>query len=272
MRLKVKLFMKYLRLLKYEMRTLFRDPMNIFMLFYPFLMLFITGWFLPMILSRTSSDEQTYALTLLIAFVILLSIGGYVMGALLGFSLLENKDEQTIKTIAVTPVSVSGYIIFKTVYAYIFSILGNLVMIIGIKEFAGASYSFAYGPFQFGFDNINYGHIFAFAMVSSLLVPTIGTLIASISKNKIEGFTFMKSGGIVAMIPALVLINSFSDWKQYILGIAPNFWPVKALLNLALGSNDQYDLSFWLYLLVGSLYMIACAYIFIRIFIKKAAL
>lgn len=145
-------------------------------------------------------------------------------------------------------------------------------MLLGIKYFANEAYSFQYGGLSFGFDNITVGQIVAFSFVASLLVPTVGSLTAAISRNKIEGFAFMKSGGLLFMIPALVLLNAFSDWKQYLLGFAPNFWPLKGLLNLALGSQNPTDLPYWAYLTIGSIYMILLGGIAIRFFIKKTGL
>ncbi len=265
---------KYWNLFAYEMRTLLRDPLNLFMLFYPFFMLFLTGWLLPTSLSRAGLDIDSpgYALTMLIVFVMLLAIGGFAMGILLGFSLLENKDEQTILSIAVTPIKVSGYILFKTIYSYIFSIVGNLIMLFGIKFFAYEAYTFQYGTSTFGFDHITVGHILAFSVVASLLVPVVGAVTAAISRNKIEGFAFMKSGGLLFMIPALVLLDIFSDWKQYFLGFAPNFWPLKGLLNLALGIQATSDLPFWAYLVIGAAYMIVLGGVAIRFYIKKTGL
>lgn len=262
---------KYARLLSYELKTIFRDPMNIFLLAYPLIMLALIGWIIPLGLRRggLGNGELAYSLTMIITFVIVISIGGYVAGSLLGFSLLENKDEKTIKSIAVTPVSITGYIIFKTFYSYIFSVVGNMILILGIKWWANDAYSFAFGQLTFGFENLSYDYIIAFSFVSSLLVPAIGTMIASIAKNKIEGFAFMKGGGILVMMPALVLINAFSDWKQYLLGVAPNFWPVKALLNEALNSQNSSDLPFWAYLLIGGIIMLFLAIISIIAFARK---
>lgn len=264
---------KYARLLSYEMRTILRDPTNVFLFVYPPFMLFLIGWLLPLGLNRggLNNEDLAYSLTMVITFVIVISIGGYVSGSLLGFSLLENKDEKTIKSIAVTPISVTGYVIFKTVYSYMFSVVGNLILILGIKWWANEAYSFTYGSLTFGFENLSYSHIIAFSLVSSLLVPAVGTLIATVAKNKIEGFAFMKGGGILLMIPALVLLDSFGDWKQYFLGIAPNFWPVKALLNEALNHQGSNDLPFWAYLFIGGIFMLFLAVISILSFAKKQA-
>jgi len=262
---------KYLRLLAYEIRTIVRDAMSVFLLAYPAFMFVLIGWLLPASLLKggVAQTSPAYALTMIITFVVMISIGGFVGGALLGFSLLENKDEKTINSIAVTPISISGYVIFKSLYTYVLSVIGNLALILAIRWFASDAYSFTFGTMTFGFDNLTYWEIIAFSFVSSLLVPAIGTLIASVAKNKIEGFTFMKSGGIVFMIPALVLLNAFSDWKQYLLGITPNFWPVKALLNSALNTQGASDLPFWAYMLIGGVYMLALAVYSIISFSRK---
>lgn len=262
---------KYLRLLTYEFKTIVRDPLNLFMLIYPLFMLGLIGWLLPVSLLKggLTQTSPAYAITMMITFVVIVAIGGFVGGALLGFSLLENKDERTINSIAVTPISISGYVIFKSIYIYVLSVLGNLFLIFGIKWWASGAYSFTFGSLTFGFDNLDYGEIIVFSFVSSLLVPAIGTLIASIAKNKIEGFAFMKSGGIIFMIPALVLLNAFADWKQYILGLAPNFWPVKALLNAAMNTQGADDLPFWAYMTIGGIYMAALAVFSIIAFSRK---
>ncbi len=262
---------KYMRLLAYEIRTIVRDSLNLFLLIYPLFMLLLIGWLLPAALTRggVGHTSPAYALTMIITFVVIISIGAFVSGALLGFSLLENKDEKTINSIAVTPVSVLGYVVFKSIYSYVLSVFGNLFLILGIKWWAHDAYSFNFGTLTFGFDNLTYGQIIAFSLVSSLLVPAIGMVIAAIAKNKIEGFAFMKSGGIIFMIPALTLLTAFSDWKQYLLGIAPNFWPVKALLNAALNNQGPDDLPFWAYLLIGAVYMLILAVVGIRWFAKK---
>jgi type III secretory pathway component EscS len=83
---------KYLQLLGYEFKTLLRDPMNLFMFIYPVFMLGFVGWLIPTILVRSGIDTQSseYALSLMVLFVLILAIGGFISGTLLGFSLLEN--------------------------------------------------------------------------------------------------------------------------------------------------------------------------------------
>jgi len=266
---------KYLSLVKYEMKTLLKDPMSLFMLLYPFLMLFLMGFVLPAILERTADpDSAAVRITLLISFVVTLAVNGYVGGALLGFSLLENRDENTLVNIAVSPIRVSGYTAFKLVYAFLFGIFSNLVLLGGMVWIAKDAYVVMMpGGVRIGLlDGLTFGNILVFSLVSSLFAPTVALILGMVAKNKIEGFALMKSGGLVVMIPLLALLDAFADWKQYLLGIAPNFWPIKALLNLTLGTSNPADLPFWGYMTIGAGVQVLICALFFKLFLKKSEL
>lgn len=262
---------KYLVLLKYEMKTILKDPMNIFMVFFPLIMLAICAFLLPAILNATTSpDSAASAYTLLIGFTVILAMGGYISGAMLGFSLLDNKDENTLLNIAVTPITISGYATFKIVYSYVISVISNIVMLFGLKILASDAYVITLMGHEIRLlDTISYGEGLAFSVVASLLVPAIAMIIVSVAKNKIEGFAVMKGGGLFIMIPMLALIQFFQDGKQYLLGILPNFWTFKAILNESMGYGTSANLPFWAYLLIGGVYTTALAYLSLRMFLKK---
>ncbi|MBU0997369.1 MAG: hypothetical protein KKE16_04915 [Firmicutes bacterium] len=272
---------KYTSLLKYEMKTIMKDSMSVIMILYPFLIVFITGFIIPAILERTTDSSSTASMnTLLIGFVITLSMGGFVMGAMLGFSLLENKDENTLINIAVTPVTVSGYATFKVIYTTVIAFLANLFMVGGLKLVAVNKYVITIGTTTIKLlDTINIGEMLAFSFVASLVVPMIALVIGAVAKNKVEGFAFMKSSGIIILIPLLALLNMFKDAKQYILGIVPNFWAMKALLNelmnevnTVMGITNSSNLNFYWYMVIGAVYTILIGYVCLRFFIKKSNL
>jgi hypothetical protein len=77
---------------------------------------------------------------------------------------------------------VTGYIIFKTIYSYVLSVLATFLDF-GHQVVAAEAYS-SLRLDDVGFDNLTYGHIISFSLVASLLVPAIGALIASIAKKQ----------------------------------------------------------------------------------------
>ena len=261
----------YLNVLKYELKTFLKDPMSIFLLLYPVIMLFFAGYLIPAILARvTTPDSDVSAYTLLIAFIVLLSAGGFVTGGLLGFSFLDNRDENTFLAIAVTPMSIKGYTIFKTIYTFIIAFLGNVLMVGGLVLFAKDAYTVTYQTITISLlSSLTWWHILTFSFVSSMVVPFVAMIIVVVAKNKIEGFAFLKTSGIFIMIPALMLLDVFQDGKQYILGIIPTFWPTKALLNVALNTSGPQDLSYVWYLVIGFIYPLLLSYLAFMIFNKK---
>ena len=262
---------KIMALFKYELKTIVKEPMNLFMLIYPFMMVGIVAFLLPAII-RSASLEGTPAATtiLLIAFVMAINIGGYIMGALLGFSILENKDNKTILSISVTPLRLEGYVKFKLVYTYIFGILCNLIMLGGMKIFASDAYVIVYESVTVNLmDNLTWGHILLLSLVNSLLVIFVALVLGGFAKNKIEGFAYIKGGAILIMTPMLVLLGAFQDAKQYILGFLPNFWHTKAIFNVATSSDATSNLPFIVYLLIGSALMFTLGAWMYKIFLKQ---
>jgi fluoroquinolone transport system permease protein len=266
------MIIRYWRLLQFELKAMLRDAMNVFMLVYPLIMIVFVGYLIPLILVRSGVDSSSadYALSMLIVFVFVLCIGGFISGALLGFSLLENKDDQTIKAIALSPITLRGYTLFKSIYVFIFGLIGNLVFVLSLQSWFADAFNFSYAGIQFGLNELQLLDVIAFAFVTSLFTPTAGTLIAAIAKNKIEGFAFMKTAGIVVLIPALILMTTFQDGKQFLLGLSPNFWPVKAMMTMILPMNHAADLPYYVYLTIGSVYMVVIGYMSLEFFIKRA--
>lgn len=262
---------KYAVLLKYEMKTIIKDPMNFFMVFFPLMMLAICAYLLPAVLKATTTpDSAASAYTLLIGFTVILAMGGYISGAMLGFSLLDNKDENTLLNIAVTPITISGYAIFKITYSFVLSVVSNIVMLFGLKWLASDAYVITMMGIEIRLlDSISYGEALMFSLVASLLVPAIAMIIVSVAKNKIEGFAVMKGGGLFIMIPMLAIMEYFQGGKQYLFGILPNFWTFKAILNESMGYSSAANLPFWAYMMVGAIYTILISILSLRLFLKK---
>lgn len=127
---------KYLSLLKYEGKTIVRDPMNLYMCLFPIIVLFLSSFVFPMIFeSIDPTQAAALKMTMLLLLVIILAFGSFFLAAMTTFLLLEHKDEHTLNTIAVTPVGTSGYLKFKIAYIYLMSVIGNIVILLGTKLF-----------------------------------------------------------------------------------------------------------------------------------------
>jgi fluoroquinolone transport system permease protein len=259
---------KYLSLLKYEAKTIVRDPINIYMCLFPIVMLLLASFVFPMIFESIDPMQGTILkATMLLLLITILAFGSFFLAAMATFLLLEHKDEHTLYTIAVTPTEISGYLKFKMAYIYLMSVAGNIAVLLGIKLIAGDKYTVLGMSL---FDNIDILDIITFTIANGIFTPALGLLQAAYAKNKVEGFAFIKGTGILALVPALMILETFQGGLQYVLGIFPNFWAIRGMLLKFVPIENTADLSYSMYLLIGGVYnmiLLAAAY---RLFLKKA--
>ncbi len=259
---------KYLSLFKYEAKTILRDPISLYMCFFPVIILILSAYVFPMIFeSMDPANRAAQQMTILLLLVFVIAMGSYFIAAMATFLLIENKDECTLHTIAVTPIGTSGYIQFKMAYVYIMSVISTIIIILGTKLIAGDHY--AIGGISL-FENIGIGKILSFSIVSALFVPALALLQGALAKNKIEGFAFIKGTGMIAMIPMFMILEALQGGLQYILGIFPNFWTLKGIMLELFPIQHNANLSYGMYLLIGTAYNIFILMAAYRLFMKKA--
>ena len=155
---------------------------------------------------------------------IVLFFPGMLFGAVIGFMLLDERDEGVLNYMAVTPLSVNGYLRFRivapTLVAFVMGII--LLPIAGIVPF----------PFW---------RTLPVILVASLSAPMLAVFLASFANNKVEGMALYKLTGLVLAGPVLAYFIK-SDFS-YFGGILPTFWVMKAFLEGYRGG-----LAYWAYL------------------------
>ena len=258
---------KYLSLLKYEAKTIIRDPINLFMCIFPIVILLLSTVVFPMIFSSINAPAGTLQVTTMLLLVFILAFGNFFIAAMATFLMLEHKDESTLNTIAVTPIGASGYIKFKMAYIYVMSVISTIIILLGTKLIASDKY--AIGGLSL-FDNIGIWHIISFAVVSALFVPALALMQSAFAKNKVEGFAYIKGTGMIALVPALLVLEAFQGGFQYLLGIFPNFWAIKGIMLELVPISNSANLSFLAYLIIGAAYNILILIAAYKFFLKKA--
>lgn len=258
---------KYIRLLRFELKGMLRDPVTLLLMIFPALLLFLSSFVLPRVLHTLPPMEALTArgVTLLMLMTVA-SFGSIMAGALATFMLLDHKDEHTLHTIAATPLGLSGYLLFKMGYVFLTAAVSVFLVLAGTKWLAADAYTLMGMRL---FDRLGIGHILFFSLVSALNAPMLALLLGGVAKNKVEGFAWIKGSGLMAMIPLLLLLPAFDGARQYFLCVFPNFWTSKALVVQLLNDKDPANLSFALYLLVGALYSVLAIAGSRRLFLKK---
>ena len=82
--------------------------------------------------------------------------------------------------------------------------------------------------------------LFSIILISVLIAieaPIIALILSIFSDNKVEGVALLKSLNFVFLLLPVAALFIPGKW-QYIAGIIPTYWPVKAFIEVSSGSTD----------------------------------
>jgi fluoroquinolone transport system permease protein len=232
---------------KFETKNLIREKMTMVMLFWP---LILGGLGKYLIDSGVVEGPAMGVVTIMFAL-----LAGFAYGAMSGFSLLDDRDDQVFASIAISPLSLKLYIWFKVLFVYVLAVLAGFFMIWFTRAFYMAP-----------------GEILLISALSAMQVPIAAFLINAYANNKVEGFVTMKATGFLLLFPVGGFF--FLDTREWLFALAPAHWATKAvqfsiLRPLIDAGLVKMNLNFYQYLGLGFLYnllLIAAAY---RVFQKK---
>jgi fluoroquinolone transport system permease protein len=169
-----------------------------------------------------------------------------MLGAILGFLILDEKDDKVLSALRVMPISTGGFLLYRILFPMGFTFIVNMIL-----------------PYTLDFVELDFGTVLTLAIIGAIESPFLGLVVASKAANKVEGMATFKFAGFAFMLPLFGIFIT-SDW-YWLFGILPTFWPIKIVFESAFGQPAS-----WLYV-VGLLYnlliLIAVGYFF-----KKTAL
>ncbi|MEJ2131935.1 MAG: hypothetical protein P8Y95_10025 [Gammaproteobacteria bacterium] len=140
---------------------------------------------------------------------LMLMVAPIIVGTIIGFLLLDERDDRTLTALQVTPLTLRGYLVYRLTLPVIASvILSVVVFLIADLVRLGAL------------------ELITVAVVGGLLAPLFALFLAGFAANKVQGFGLMKANGFITA-PPLVAWFVHEPW-QWAFGLAPTYWPVKA--------------------------------------------
>ena len=200
--------------------------MYAFLLAYPIAMSVVAYFLMPYL------EEQGAGIATHIVTLVFILINGFMFGAITGFTLLDDQDDNVLFSLKITPINVNYYIGLKLLISYIFGILSTLLIIIT-------------SGFIQVVDPINLIFILVLAPLHG---PIVALLVNAFATNKVEGFVIMKLSGIIIMAPIAALF--MTDWKELFLSIIPGFWPAR-LISFELIPIPYFLSETWIYFILG---------------------
>jgi fluoroquinolone transport system permease protein len=209
-----------------------RDPLLRWMLLVPLIAAAAFRWLLPgpvqTVGARIGVDLFQYYPQL--AGYILLTLPPTICGTLVGFLLLDQRDEQTLRALRVTPLPLGLYLAYRLAAPML---LGMLLSMVALWVLGSAQLS----P----------GELLASTLAAAPLAPLTALFLGALAANKVQGFALQKLIGVPLILPALALFLP-APWGS-VAAIVPTSWPAQLFWQLLQGRGID-----WGTLLVGLVY------------------
>ena len=218
-----------------DAKNIRRDELLRWMIVAPVALALAVRWLIPLLLERVETILKIELMAYyepFAAFMIILLVP-YLSGMVIGFLLLDQRDDGTLTALQVTPLSLNGYLVYRLTTPMLVSIVMTLVA----------------APLS-GVVDVGMGKLVLTAVSAAPLAPIFALLLATLAQNKVQGFALTKVCGLI-IIPPMIAYFITAPW-QILFGVFPTYWPAMALWSAQAG-----DPAFGFYWSVGLVYQIA---------------
>lgn len=198
---------------KSDIKLLLRDPIMAMLLGVPLIIPVIFRlliiFLLPWLNHRFGLDVTPY-FPYILSMVMVMNPG--LLGAVMGFMMLDDKDGNIIQLMAVTPSGKTGYILHRM----------SLVFIL----------SFIYSIYSYWVLNIlilNTIHLLYIALITPLFGCVVGLILFRFATDKVKGLTFAKGINILMIFVFADLWDNI--WVQCISMLFPTYWTAQVIMH-----------------------------------------
>lgn len=213
-----------------DVHSVARDAMLRWMLVVPFVVALAIRWVLPPLLAQaatwTGIDMAVYFAPLM-GYTVLLIVP-YFWGAVIGFLLLDQRDEQTLTALQVTPLPLRAYLTYRLLTPALLAALMTLLVMPITGLFALAWWAYP-----------------LLALSAAPMAPLAALALAALAQNKVQGLALMKAAGIV-LTPPLIAYFLPTLWQLPFM-VAPTWWLAQTLWRLQVAAPG------WWWTLAGGL-------------------
>jgi len=206
---------KIATLLRKDLRGIYRDRFVFTMMFYPFVLAVVTRLLVPVV---PITNVGLYAAPLIPM------MAASIIGTVLGFAMIEERETRTWLLLRVLPLQPSTLFLYLTVSASALTFVVNLLCLIiyGVKPA----------------DLVTATVLVA---VTSLMAALMMLLLGALASNKIEGLTIGKIISALGSLPLLVFVLP-QPW-QLLLAWNPWYWLYVGMLKAFAGPSTASELT-----------------------------
>lgn len=195
------------------------DPLLRGLLVVPLLVALAMRGLLPLVLARISALAEVELGWLLapLAGYTVAAIAPLIAGAVVGFLLLDQRDDQTLLALRVTPLPLGAYLTYRLAAPTLIGLFTTLVAL----ALAGGL-------------GLGLGEALLAALAAAPLAPLTALALAAFARNKLEGMALMKALNLLLAAPLGGLF--LPEGWGLALAALPTFWVAQAIWALQAGA------------------------------------
>ncbi|MBN2878769.1 MAG: hypothetical protein JXN65_03970 [Clostridia bacterium] len=197
--------------IKSELKKIFREPIMVLLFFAPILITLIFKlmyvFLVPFIQKYIAFDMSQYQHYVLVFTMIMSAM---LLSIVMGFTMIDDRDNKIVELISVTPMGKSGYLFMRLSLVFLFV--------------------FIYSIYTYLFMGIYILPVFTLLYLSLILCiysAVMGLLLFSVASDKVNGLTYAKGMNVVFLFAFVDLLNI--KWLNAVGGIFPPYWITKII-------------------------------------------
>lgn len=202
-----------------DLRNIRRDDLLRWMILVPLFFTLVVRWGLPP-LQKWLSTEYSFDLMpyypLLASFTAIFTPA--LFGMVIGFLLLDERDDGTLIALQVTPLAMASYTTYR------------IAMPVALSVF----YTVLIFPLTL-LNTLGYADLILVSLAAAPMAPAFALFLASFSKNKVQGFALMKGSGFLFFGPLLAFF--VEEPLQFLFGLIPTYWSIKLYIEMNAGGD-----------------------------------
>lgn len=226
-----------------DARSIWRDSLLRWMFAMALGLGLLLRWGVPPLSAKLASDygfDPTPYYPLIMSYIV--PSMPILVGIIIGFLLLDERDDRTLTALQVTPLTLRGYLIYRL------SLPVVLALILTCAVFWIADLV-----------TMDAARLLVAAVAVAPLAPIFALVLGGFANNKVQGLALSKANGLITLPPVAAWFVA-EPW-QFLFGIVPTYWPVKTFWQLHAGASD------WgVYLAVGLVFQLAIMWLLVRRF------